>query len=285
MNVDFLSHILTFTSAAEALVSSWTIHSSVLCLSHTCPEYSVGLYIPLCSSSSSLQAVWDILGLDSSPKLCSTDMTGQISVTPANIFKLLPSGCRGHWAVLEMIALTVSDANHSWKGDSTFGCYLLTERKKNTYKFNFRAFWSIIHTGCGKCVWSIHISKESFWREKHAAEIISHHPAYSALMILYFLGANLLTDKLSFHKKPKEEHLCTAPVEYLRTQCKIFGVTPGCVLGRQHLTGLKWSQGRYESRHCLSKPGNNQPPPSTSGAQLKVISPKQCAVSTVSLKK
>lgn len=130
VHVDFLSHILTFTCAADALALSWTIPSSGLCVSHTCPDYSVGLYIPSCSSSSSLQVVWDIVDLDSSPKLCSTDVTGQISVTPANIFKLLPSGCRGHWAVLEMIALTVSDANHFWKGDSTFGCYLLSERKK-----------------------------------------------------------------------------------------------------------------------------------------------------------
>lgn len=64
----------------------------------------------------------------------SADMTGQISVTPANVFKRLPSGCRGSWEVLEMIALTVRDANHSWKGDSTFGCYLLRGRKKNTLK-------------------------------------------------------------------------------------------------------------------------------------------------------
>lgn len=34
--------------------------------------------------------------------------------------------------------------------------------------------------------------------------------------------------------------------------------TPGWVSCRQHVTGLKWSQGRYESRHCLSKPGSNQ---------------------------
>lgn len=166
----------------------------------------------------SLWAVWHILCLESGPKLCSADVTGQISVTPANIFKLLPSGCRGHWEVLEMIALTVSDANHSWKGDSTFGCYLLRERKKNTYKFNFGAFWSLIHTGCGKCVWSIHISKESFWREKHAVEIISRHHAFNTLMILYFLCASRLIDKLSFHKKLKEKQLRTTPVELLRTQ-------------------------------------------------------------------
>lgn len=39
----------------------------------------------------------------------------------------------------------------------------------------------------------------------------------------------------------------------------IFEVTSGCVLCRHHLTGLKWSQEWYKSRHCLSKPGNNQP--------------------------
>lgn len=33
------------------------------------------------------------------------------------------SGCRPRWALLETIALTVSDANRSWKGDGTFGCH------------------------------------------------------------------------------------------------------------------------------------------------------------------
>lgn len=97
----------------------------------TCPEYSAGHYPPVVSVFlPSLRAVWDLLRLESGPKLYSADVTGQISVTPPNIFKLLPSGCRRHWEVLDMIALTVSDANHSWKGDSTFGCYLLGERKK-----------------------------------------------------------------------------------------------------------------------------------------------------------
>lgn len=139
----------------------------------------------------------------------SADVTAQISVTAANIFELLLSGCRRHWEVLETIALTVSEANHSWKGDSTFGCYF-AGGGKNTYK--------LIHSGCGKCVWYIHISKESFWQEKHAMVIISRHPAFNTLMILYFLGASRLIHKLSFHKKIREEQRRATPVELLRTQ-------------------------------------------------------------------
>lgn len=191
----------------------------------SCPEYGVGH-----STASCLWAVWDTLRLDSGPKLCSADVTGQISVTPANIFKPLPSGCRRHWEVLEMIALTVSDANHSWKGDSTFGCYLLRERKKIPTSLTSGAFWSLIHTGCGKCVWYIHISKESFWREKHAVEIISRHRAFNTLMILCFLGASLLIDKLSFHKKAQggttlrrsRRALTHANGEYLRRLLDVF---------------------------------------------------------------
>lgn len=227
-------------------------------------------------------AVGDKLRLDSGPNVCSANVTGQISVTPANIFKLLPRGYRGRWVVLEMIGLTLRDANHSWKGDSTFGCYLPGESrgKKNTSELNYGAFWSLMQTGCGKCVWAPHIS-EWYWREKHVAE--SSH-AISASTLWPFCAFQL-TYKLSFHERLGEERL-TAPL--LSCACArkrwIFEATPGCVLRRQHLTGLKWSQRRYESRQCLSKPGNNQPPPSTSGAHLKVISPKQCAASTVSLK-
>lgn len=42
------------------------------------------------------------------------------------------NGCRRHWQVLEMMALTVSSTNRSWKGDGTFGCYLLDERGRKS---------------------------------------------------------------------------------------------------------------------------------------------------------
>lgn len=172
-------------------------------------------------------AVGDKLRLDSGPNVCSANVTGQISVTPANIFKLLPRGYRGRWVVLEMIGLTLRDANHSWKGDSTFGCYLPGESrgKKNTSELNYGAFWSLMQTGCGKCVWAPHIS-EWYWREKHVAE--SSH-AISASTLWPFCAFQL-TYKLSFHERLGEERL-TAPL--LSCACArkrwIFEATPGCV--------------------------------------------------------
>lgn len=56
------------------------------------------------------------------------------------------NGCRGRWAVLGTMALTVGEANRSWKGDGTFGCHLLVEES-----WTLGPFWSLIHAGCGKC--------------------------------------------------------------------------------------------------------------------------------------
>lgn len=215
----------------------------------------------------SLRAVWDKLCLESGPKLCSADVTGQISVTPVNVFKLLPSGCRRHWEVLEMIALTVSDANHSWKGDSTFGCYLLGERKKNTYKFNFGAFWSLIHTWCGKRVsQKSHSDRRNIpWRSSHAIA-----PSTLWWFCTFSVPGYSLTN-YPFIKSSGRNNSALLPSSSYARKCWIFEATPGCVLCRQHLTGLKWSQGRYESRHCLSKPGNNQPPHPPQGPSWKSL--------------
>lgn len=54
------------------------------------------------------------------------------------------NSCRGRWAPLELIAVSVGEANRSWKGDGTFGCW-----KTDVH---FGPFWSLIHAGCGKSV-------------------------------------------------------------------------------------------------------------------------------------
>lgn len=182
------------------------------------------------------------------------------------------------WAGLETIALTVSDANRSWKGDSTFGCDLLEQRRRRRKKesLTFGGIW-----------------------------IFNSYRMWRMCLVYSRLNRVILTLQRSSHAIAPTTLWCCCSVSapapsltnspFIRSSGRIdsaharkrwiFEPTPGRVLCRQHLTGLKRGPGRYENRRCLSKPGNNQPPHPPQGPQLKAINPKQCAASTVSLKK
>lgn len=170
------------------------------------------------------------------------------------------NGCKRHWEVLEMMALTVSDTNHCWKGDSSIWLLFAEWGGKKYLQVNFGAFWSLIHTGCGKCVCYIHISKESFWREEtHRGDHLTPSPLqhFDDFLSCRCQSSGWQTI-LSWTARGGPAPHRSRRAAHTR-QRWIFEATPGCVSCRQHLTGLNWSQGRYESRHCLSKPGNNQP--------------------------
>lgn len=69
----------------------------------------------------------------------------------------------------------------------------------------------------------------------------------------HFVGATQLDDKPSFHEGVRRSgsmHSCTQAPNIRGNSWMVFMQTT--------CDSLKWSQGRYESRHCLSKPGSNQ---------------------------